>query len=50
MSFTKSVPKGLKLSECKQGIGGKNSPIGYIPEKNPVQDTLEKTKMTNYFK
>ena len=50
MSFVKSVPKGLKLSECEQGIGGKNSPIRYIPEKYPVQEALEKTKKTNYFK
>jgi hypothetical protein len=50
MSFTKSVPKGLKLLECKQGVGGKNSPIRYIPEKDPVQEALKKTKKTNYFK
>jgi hypothetical protein len=50
MSFAKSVPKGLKLSECKRGIGGKNSPIRYIPEKDPVQEAFEKTKKTNYFK
>jgi hypothetical protein len=50
MSFTKSVPKGLKLLECEWGVGGKNSPIRYIPEKNPVQEALEKTKKTNYFK
>jgi len=50
MSFAKSVPKGLKLSECEQGIGGKNSPIRYIPEKDPVQEALEKNKKTNYFK
>ena len=50
MSFTKSVPEELKLSECKRGVGGKNSPIRYIPEKDPVQETLKKTKKTNYFK
>jgi hypothetical protein len=44
------VPEGLKLSECERGIGGKNSPIRYIPEKDPVQEALEKTKKTNYFK
>jgi hypothetical protein len=48
MSFAKSVPKGLKLWECEQGIGGKNLPIRYIPEKDPVQEAPEKTKMTNY--
>jgi hypothetical protein len=40
MSFAKSVPKGLKLLECKQGVGGKNSPIRYIPEKDPVEEAL----------
>jgi hypothetical protein len=49
MSFTKSVPEGLKLLECEWGIGGKNSPIRYIPEKDPVQEALEKNKKTNYF-
>ena len=50
MLFAKSVPEGLKLLECERGIGGKNSPIRYIPEKDPVQEALEKTKITNYFK
>ena len=42
MSFAKSVPEWLKMSECERGIGGKNSPIHYIPEKDPVQEALEK--------
>jgi hypothetical protein len=50
MSFTKSVPKGLKLSDCERGVGGKNSPILSIPEKDPVQEALKKSKKTNYFK
>jgi hypothetical protein len=50
MSFTKSVPKGLKLSENKRGVGDKNSPIWYIPKKDPVQEALEKSKKTNCFK
>ncbi len=44
------MPEGLKLLECMRGIRGKNSPIWYIPEKDPVQEALEKTKKTNYFK
>jgi hypothetical protein len=44
MSFAKSVPERLKLSECKRGIGGKNLPIHYIPEKDPLQEALEKSK------
>jgi len=50
MSFAKSVPEELKLSECKWGVRGKNSPISYILEKDPVQEALEKNKKTNYFK
>jgi hypothetical protein len=50
MSFAKSVSEGLKLLECKRGVGGKNSPIPYIPTKDSVQEAPEKTKETNYFK
>ncbi len=45
-----SVPKGLKLTECERGVGGKKLPICYIPEKDPVQEALEKSKKVNYFK
>ena len=38
------------MVECKHGVGGKNSPIRYIPEQDPVQDTLEKNMKTMYFK
>ena len=48
MSFTKSVLEGLTLLECE--VGGKNSPIWYISEKDPVQEALKKNKKTNYFK
>ena len=50
MSVAKSVPEGLKLSECEQDVGGKNSPIHYIPKKDSVQGALKKNKKTNYFK
>jgi hypothetical protein len=50
MSFTKSVPKGLKLTEGERSIGGKNSPICYIPKSDPVQEALEKKKKVTYFK
>ena len=50
MSFVKSVPEGLKLPDCERGVGGKNSPIRSIPEKDPVQEALEKSKKNNYFK
>ena len=38
------------MVECKHGMGGKNAPICYIPEQDLVQDALEKTKKTTYFK
>ncbi len=50
MSSVKSNHEGLKVVECKGGMGGKNAPIRYIPEQDPVQDALEKTKKTTYFK
>ena len=42
MSLVKWTPKGLKVIECKHGMGSKNSPISYIPEQDPVHDTIEK--------
>lgn len=50
MFFTKSVLEGLKYLECDCGIGGKNYPIHYIPQKDPIKDTFEKKVMTTYFK
>ena len=47
---SKAVPEGLKLSECERGVGGKNSPIRYIPESDPIQEALEKKKKVTYFK
>ena len=50
MSSAKSNPEKLKVVECERSVGGKNAPIRYIPEQDPVQDALEKTKKTTYFK
>ena len=50
MSSVKAIPEGLKWVECERGVGGKNSPIRYIPEQDPVQDALVKDKKTTYFK
>ena len=50
MSSKKLIPKGLKTVECGCGMGQKNSPKCYIPEQDPVQDALEKSKKTTYFK
>ena len=48
MSSAKAFPEGLKWIECERGVGRKNSPILYIPEQDPVQDALEKSKKTTY--
>eukprot|EP00804_Cyclotella_cryptica_P007807 CCRYP_001401-RA/>CCRYP_001401-RA protein AED:0.43 eAED:1.00 QI:0/0/0/1/0/0.5/2/0/261 len=50
MTSVKAFPKGLKWIECERGMGGKNSPVRYIPEQDPVQDALGKNKKTTYFK
>ena len=50
MSSLKAVPEGLKGIECKLGFGGKNPPIHCIPKRNLMQDSLEKSKKTIYFK
>eukprot|EP00804_Cyclotella_cryptica_P014598 CCRYP_012646-RA/>CCRYP_012646-RA protein AED:0.41 eAED:0.41 QI:87/1/0.5/1/0/0/2/0/78 len=50
MYSVKAFPEGLKWIECERGIGGKNPPVRYIPEQDPVQDALEKTKKTTHFK
>ena len=50
MSSAKLNPERHKVVECEHGVGGKNTPIRYIPEQDPVQDALEKTKKTTYFK
>ena len=50
MSSTKAFPEGLKWIEYERGVGGKNSPVRYIPEQDPLQDALEKNKKTTYVK
>ena len=46
----KAVPKGLRWIECKCSLGGKNSPVRYIPKQYPMQDALKKNRKTTYFK
>jgi hypothetical protein len=41
MSLKKAVPRSLKSVVCERGVGDKNPPICYIPEQDPIQDTLE---------
>ena len=44
MSSAKAFPEGRKWIECERGVGGKNSPICYIPEQDPVQDPSRRQK------
>ncbi len=50
MSLSKAVSEGLKSVECERGVGGKNSPIGYIPEQDPIQEALETKHQLTSFK
>ena len=49
MILSKAVSERLKHVECKGGIGGKNLPIGYITEEDPIM-TLETKHQPIYFK
>ena len=44
------MPEELKYFECECGLGGKNSPICYILEQDPIQEVLETKTKTTYFK
>ena len=50
MLLSKAVPEGLKSVECERGVGGKNSPIRYIPEQDPIQEALETKHQPTSFK
>jgi hypothetical protein len=50
MSVEKTIPEGLKWIECKHDVIGKISHIRYIPEQDPMQDALQRSKKTTYFK
>ena len=50
MFLSKAVPEGLKHVKCKRGVGGKNSPIHYIPEQDPIQEALVTKHQPMFFK
>ena len=50
MLLSKAVPEGLKSVECERGVGGKNSPIRYILEQDPIQEALETKHQLTSFK
>jgi hypothetical protein len=40
MSLAKAVPKGIKDRECKRFALQERLPVPYVPEKDPVQETV----------
>jgi hypothetical protein len=51
MSSEKQVPVMLRHDKMERGHHGKNAPICYVPEQDPVQDSLvESTVSTNTVK
>jgi hypothetical protein len=44
MSLAKAVPKGIKDRECKRFSLRECPPVPYVPEKDPVQETVSLLK------
>ncbi len=44
MSIAKAVPEGIKDRECKRFTLQEHPPVPYVPEKDPVQDTVSLLK------
>ncbi len=44
MSLAKAVPDGLKDRECERTVLCKHSAVPYVPEKDPVQETVSALK------
>jgi hypothetical protein len=40
MSLAKAVPEGIKDRECKRFTLQERPPVPYVPEKDPVQETV----------
>jgi hypothetical protein len=40
MSIAKAVPEGIKDRECKRFTLQERPPVPYVPEKDPVQETV----------
>ena len=47
MSSEKSVSGSLRHSDTERGSYGKNAPIRYVPEQDPVADTLSEQTVTS---
>jgi hypothetical protein len=44
MSRAKAVPKGIRDKECKRSTLWERPPVPYVPEKDPVQETVPALK------
>jgi hypothetical protein len=44
MSIVKAVPKGIKDRECERFALQEHPPVPYVPEKDPVQETVSHVK------
>jgi hypothetical protein len=44
MSLAKAVPEGIRDKECKRFAPGECPPVPYVPEKDPVQQTVSALK------
>jgi hypothetical protein len=44
MSIAKAVPKGIKDRECKRFALQEHPPVPYVPEKDPIQETVSLLK------
>jgi hypothetical protein len=44
MSLAKAVPKGIRDKECERFALQERPPIPYVPEKDPVQETVSAIK------
>ncbi len=44
MSLAKAVPKGIRDKECKRFTLQEHPPVPYVPEKDPIQETVSTLK------
>jgi hypothetical protein len=44
MSLANAVPAGIKDRECKRFALREHPPVSYVPEKDPVQETVSLLK------
>jgi hypothetical protein len=50
MSLAKAVPEGIKDRECKRFALREYPPVSYVPEKDPVQETVSLLKSNQSLK